>query len=161
MMDGKGKLINSEGDVYVGEWVDGLMHGKFSVTLNSGNLFEGEFQRGQQTGYGVKYFVNSNEKYSGMWVNGSMTGYGKFQFSTPDNKVYIGQFYNGDLYGFGQIITDDYKYRGMVKNGKFDGYGILEQLRLKKVYKGVFKEGFLTKLEEHLDIKDFKPDDKF
>jgi hypothetical protein len=66
------------------------MHGKFKVKLNTGNLFEGEYLRGQQTGYGVKYFVHTKEKYSGMWINGNMTGYGKFQFATADNKVYIG-----------------------------------------------------------------------
>lgn len=87
-----------------------------------------------------------------MWINGNMTGYGKFQFATSDNKTYIGQFYNGDLYGFGQIITDNFKYQGMVKNGKFDGYGILEQKKLQKIFKGIFKEGILMKLDEHFDI---------
>lgn len=69
-MHGGGKLINSEGDVYIGEWKDGLMNGKFQVTFNSGNLFDGEFQKGQQTGYGTKLFVNTGERYTGMWING-------------------------------------------------------------------------------------------
>ena len=46
-----------------------------------------------------------------------MTGYGKYYFSTLDKRRYVGQFYNGDLYGFGQILTTKYHYRGMVKHG--------------------------------------------
>lgn len=46
-MHGAGKLINSEGDIYQGQWRNGLMHGNFKITFNSGNVFEGEFKNGQ------------------------------------------------------------------------------------------------------------------
>ena len=75
---------------------------------------------------GRKHFVASNERYEGEWINGQMTGFGKYFFSSHDNKVYTGQFYNGDLYGNGVITTDNYTYRGMVKYGYFDGHGKLE-----------------------------------
>lgn len=93
-----------------------------------------------------------------MWLNGSITGYGKFKFSSPDNKVYIGQFYNGDMYGFGQIFTDNFNYQGMIKNGKFDGHGLYEEFynNDRKVFKGIFKEGNLVKVEERLNLSDPK-----
>jgi len=108
---------------------------------SNGDIYEGEFQHGKQTGMGVKHFVSSNEKYEGEWINGQMTGYGKYFFSSQDNKIYTGQFYHGDLYGNGVITTTKYIYRGMVKNGYFDGYGKLEDLNSQIIYEGNFKEG--------------------
>ena len=66
---------------------------------------------------------------------------GKYFFNTDDNKVYTGQFYQGDLYGKGVITTNQYIYRGMVKNGLFDGFGRYEDIETHVVYEGSFKEG--------------------
>jgi hypothetical protein len=46
------------------------MHSKFRVNYASGDIFEGEFQRGYQTGFGKKTFNRSGDKYVGMWSNG-------------------------------------------------------------------------------------------
>jgi len=82
-----------------------------------------------------------------MFVNGSITGYGKFTFNSLDNKIYIGQFCNGEMLGFGQILTDNFIYRGFVKNGKFEGYGVYQDLNSNETYKGIFKDGRLIKQE--------------
>lgn len=92
------------------------MHGKLRVTYSSGDIFEGEFKRGYQTGFGKKSFLRSQEKYVGMWSNGQITGYGQYYITYPVLKMYAGHFYNAELYGFGQIKTEKYTYRGMVKN---------------------------------------------
>lgn len=70
-----------------------------------------------------------------------MTGYGKYFFSSEDQKVYIGQFYCGDLYGNGVLKTKNFIYRGMFKNGEFDGFGRYEDLNVHTIYEGNFLEG--------------------
>jgi hypothetical protein len=125
----------------------------FTVKYNSGDYFEGEFQRGYQTGFGKKMYANTNEKYEGMWINGQMTGEGKYFCDTEDKKVLIGQFYNGTMYGLGQIITKKFVYRGMVKNGIFEGYGQLEDFETLSVYEGNFKDGRRQGMGRQFHIK--------
>lgn len=71
-----------------------------------------------------------------------MTGYGKYDFKTADNKVYIGQFYCGDMYGNGVEKTDNYIYRGMFKYGQYDGFGRFEDIKSQIIYEGNFEEGY-------------------
>ena len=70
-----------------------------------------------------------------------MTGNGKYFFNSEDNKIYTGQFFNGNMYGNGIIETNQWIYRGEVKDGLFDGFGRFENLRTKMVYEGHFIEG--------------------
>jgi hypothetical protein len=50
----------------------------------------------------------------------------------------------------------------MVKNGKYDGYGILEYKNPTKVLKGIFREGFIEKIDQDFDINEIaKQSDKF
>mmetsp|Transcript_18879 Transcript_18879/g.32247 ORF Transcript_18879/g.32247 Transcript_18879/m.32247 type:complete len:96 (+) Transcript_18879:2-289(+) len=88
------------------------------------------------------HFYSSNERYEGQWMRGQMTGFGQYYFSTPDKKSYAGQFFNGDMYGNGVMKTNDYVYRGMIKSGVFDGFGRFEDLQSGVVYEGNFKEGY-------------------
>lgn len=75
-----------------------------------------------------------------------MTGSGKYFFNSEDNKIYTGQFFNGNMYGNGIIETTNYIYRGEVKDGFFDGFGRYEDLKTHMVYEGSFiqdkKDGF-------------------
>ena len=37
---------------YQGEWLDGMRHGKGTLTYKNGSIYEGEWQRGMKWGHG-------------------------------------------------------------------------------------------------------------
>ena len=63
------------GDVYVGAWSDGLMHGFGGYFYFNGNRYFGEFKNHQRSGSGI--FVNKNtEVYVGEYKNDKRDGVG-------------------------------------------------------------------------------------
>ena len=53
-MEGNGKIIYEDGDYFIGQFKNGLIHGK-----------------------GTMYDSNGNIKYEGNWINGKPEGNGK------------------------------------------------------------------------------------
>ena len=51
-MDGHGTEDLKDGDKYVGEWIDGLKHGKGTLFFSDGREYVGEFKDGEQHGQG-------------------------------------------------------------------------------------------------------------
>ena len=75
---GHGKRVWMSGDVFVGQWAKGQMHdsrGKY--TYASGSVYDGAFKRGRKHGRGV-YKFNTGQKYVGQWQNNEMHGKGKY-----------------------------------------------------------------------------------
>lgn len=70
-------MYRADKSVYEGEWADGNMHGKGTLTLVNGT------------------------RYQGRWINGQMTGPGEICY--PDGRVYRGDIVNGMRHGHGQI----------------------------------------------------------
>ena len=53
LRDGIGKYVNPKEEVeYQGEWLDGMRHGKGTLTYKNGSIYEGEWQRGMKWGHG-------------------------------------------------------------------------------------------------------------
>ena len=63
-------------------------HGKF--TLGDGSFYEGEFQDGEITGHGYKYFAMTGNTYSGQLHLGALQGQGVMKYHNGD--VYQGQW---------------------------------------------------------------------
>ena len=62
-----GKMINSDGTTYEGEWVGGRPHGEGIKTLPGGKKYEGMFNMGRPWGRGFK--VAGLERIAGYWEN--------------------------------------------------------------------------------------------
>lgn len=58
----------SNGDTYIGEFKDGLYHGKGQFNDKDGNVFDGEFQNGKKEGTGV-LIKRNGDKLEGMFSN--------------------------------------------------------------------------------------------
>ena len=114
---------------YTGEFLGDLRHGKGRLEfLKDGNVYEGDFIRGEMTGKG-KYVWSNKQIYEGDFVNGIKHGKGIYIW--PDGFEYNGEYVNGIREGRGIYKWKDGRvFEGMFKNGKPDGKG-------KLTYKGV------------------------
>lgn len=65
------------GQLYVGEWKNKMMHGKGNLTYSDGRVYEGMFMNGLRHGKGTLTYPN-NEKFVGEFVNDSITQNGIF-----------------------------------------------------------------------------------
>ncbi|ACI60398.1 TPA: hypothetical protein VPF83_001584 [Streptococcus pyogenes] len=68
-MNGEGKLVYPNGDIYEGTFKNGLFEGKGTFTAKTGWLYNGEFHKGQANGKGVLKAKN-NKVYKGIFKQG-------------------------------------------------------------------------------------------
>ena len=75
--DGTGKMIYEEGDYYIGEFKEGLQHGKGKYYSNKGRLiYEGDFVNDKEEGNG-KLFYEDGSYFKGPFKNGLRDGDGE------------------------------------------------------------------------------------
>ncbi|CAI2378828.1 unnamed protein product [Moneuplotes crassus] len=75
-----GKETKWAGDQYVGQWLNGLMHGKGLYTWKNGNTYKGEYKNNQRNGYGV-YKWTTGDRYEGYWEDDNMNGLGTVYYA--------------------------------------------------------------------------------
>ncbi len=147
---GKGTYTWKNGDVYVGDWNNGVRQGKGTYTWADGDKYVGSFQNGKMHGYG-EYFYNSGtlKHYAGNWRNDVRCGKGTMKYRS--GSVYTGVFQNNNRHGYGEMLYNDgSSYSGIWENdymsvlgrydyasgacyiggfnkGKFDGFGVKYQ----------------------------------
>eukprot|EP01083_Nonionella_stella_P027440 75552_1 len=108
----------SGGHVYKGPI---SMDGSGYYKWNDGTSYEGDFQNGQMTGFGV-YKLN-NCTYNGHVYCGIRHGYGTLIIHDTNTK-YVGEFANGKRHGKGIVYyNSDDVYDGEWRNGKREGKG--------------------------------------
>lgn len=115
------------GDIYEGEMVNGLRHGKGKYTWANGDFYEGEWAKGWRCGFGIYKSYSKNEKdgstytsytYEGEWKDSKKHGQGiakKYKiyslFGTPFlTWSHEGGYANGDMHGHG--IYKEWKVPG-------------------------------------------------
>ena len=77
-MQGKGELIlGAEGaEVYIGEFKAGFPNGRGIRKWRNGDLYEGMYANGFQSGQGLFVSTEQGWKYEGDWYQGKMNGRG-------------------------------------------------------------------------------------
>ncbi len=128
-----GKLTIAGISTYEGEFDDyGEITGKGRRTWNDGRVYEGDFVKGQQTGYGKwekksKDFITGEESYEcyeGNFIDNIRQGQGKY----TDGKVtYEGDFlyhkFQGDAVVTGQSETGGFRLNSHFNNNRITGKG--------------------------------------
>ncbi len=135
-----------KGDVYEGEFRNGVPSGQgSSVSSRSGN-YVGEFKNGKPNGHGTNIF-NNGDKYVGEWKDGNKHGNGTYEYSIG-NK-YIGEFKEGDKHGLGTwtFINGD-TYFGDFKDDSYNGKGIFTFANGRPKKEGIFKNGVFVRAEK-------------
>ena len=116
--DGQGKMMYDNGDVYDGEWVNGVRQGIGRMTYANGDIYDGAWLNDMWNGYG-EYTWADGRKYYGNYKNDMRDGEGIF--SNWDGFVetygWLGSYY-------GMSVNDEFEGSGKFEfeNGdKFEG----------------------------------------
>jgi hypothetical protein len=94
--NGYGKMTYANGDVYEGQWKNGLKQGSGVMDFSNGDKYEGQWKNGKMHGKGVMKF-SYGQKYEGEWKEGLMDGLGEFTYNydTEYNYIKSGVWENG------------------------------------------------------------------
>ena len=125
---GKGAIyseINSNNDyiIYEGDFANGKLNGRGKCVYENGNYYIGQFSDGLRHGKGIIYYKNNTIKYDGDFVRDVAEGKGKYIWE--DGEYYIGQFSKNLRHGKGieYYKNNHIKYDGDFVNNKYEGNG--------------------------------------
>ncbi|XP_073533260.1 ALS2 C-terminal-like protein isoform X2 [Phyllobates terribilis] len=140
--EGRYKNAAYEGDM---SW--GKPHGKGTIKWPDGRNHVGDFNFGQEDGFGICLIPDSSSDrydcYKCHWRNGAMYGYGICEYA--DESVYKGYFKNNLRHGFGVLenrtsSTTSWMYTGNWEKDKRSGYGVWETSDNSERYIGMWQE---------------------
>ena len=136
---GRGFLYCSSGSHYFGYFKNDFFQSGYGKTVNkNGNIYLGEFKEGLANGLGV-FTTKGGNVYKGDWIDNKLNGFG--YISWDNGKKYSGEINKGIFNGVGELIFKNGNiFRGELKNGKMHGTGMILYKNNKK-YLGEFNEG--------------------
>ena len=136
--EGFGKYIWENGEYYIGQWLDGLRHGKGIIYYKNDSIkYEGDFVNDKYEGNG-KYIYGNGDYYIGQWLNDLKHGKGTIYYKNNSIK-YEGGFVNGKLEGYGKYIYENGEYYiGQYLNGLKHGKGTIYYKNNSIKYEGEF-----------------------
>ena len=126
----------SNGDVFEGPFMAGVLHGEGTINYANGDVFRGTFVQGVRSGKGE--FRAKHLRYEGAWANDNAHGTGKL---VAGQCVYQGTFNDG------AFVQGEYTApSGDVFSGSFHCMNLLDGQGLAKykdgsVYKGNWRRG--------------------
>ncbi|HMV43514.1 MAG TPA: protein kinase [Leptospiraceae bacterium] len=129
LYDGTGTLINFNDDElkdfnssYVGEFKANRPDGRGTYSFKNGSYFMAEFEDGKPKHDSITFITKEKSIYKGKFKDneGTILPDGKGILIFSDNRVYIGEFQNGEIHGTGMIILPNHKVlNGRAENGRF------------------------------------------
>jgi hypothetical protein len=133
---GQGSYIDEGLDIYDGEWVRNVKHGK-GARFSSGMEYRGTWQEGQQLGpaevtyangdfvkseYNVNYLHEPSLLNPNQYAEGIPQGDTSYTFI--DGSTYAGHFRDGRPNGYGLMCSSNGDvYAGQFQDGRFHGQG--------------------------------------
>ncbi|KAM7276630.1 hypothetical protein ACFE04_018496 [Oxalis oulophora] len=113
--------LYSNGDVYEGEFHKGNCSGSGVYYYYMSGRYEGDWVDGKYDGHGVETWARGS-RYRGQYRQGLRHGFGVYRFYTGD--VYAGEWSNGQSHGCGvHTCEDGSRYVGEFKWGVKHGFG--------------------------------------
>jgi len=94
----------TNGDVYKGETVDQIRHGRGIHVCSNGDTYEGGWKEDRRHGFGTMTFTNEMT-YVGDWVEDKTFGFGTCKYANGD--VYEGEWKNDHRWGWGKQTWKD------------------------------------------------------
>lgn len=140
---GSGKLYQSDGTLYEGQFKQDEFNGKGRLVSKEGTIWTCEWKNHNSSGFGTRQEL-SGEIYTGEMKNDKREGYGFTQHADSDTNEAIYSFgkYEGDqLHGLGATLhKSGYMHFGRFHEGKAHGKGLCRGVD-KSLYYGDFAEG--------------------
>lgn len=139
---GQGELSWCNGDVYIGNFVNGMRQGHGTLVFASsrsgndeggegggrgdGGEYVGEWQRNLMHGSGTWRYPNG-EMYVGEYQQGKRQGEGRFYHANGD--LYVGSWHNNQMHGRGRyyFATSGLQFEGTFLRNKRNGKGKLQR----------------------------------
>jgi hypothetical protein len=120
---GDGFLITSDGNKFIGNWVEDCFSGFGRAIDNKGNLFEGNFLNYKLHGNGKMVSFEKDYCYVGNWVEGKREGKGREE---TNEYWYEGDFLENKKEGVGKHFFKflDETYHGEFKDDEINGTGV-------------------------------------
>ena len=138
LANGNGKLITQSGDIFIGNFLNDKPHGHGEIYYKDGSRYEGNLKASLKDGKG-KFVYSDGSSYEGDFYNDQMHGKGLYKLG--EGKFYSGDFFKGKMDGTGVFIwPDKKKYIGQYCKDKKHGYGIFIWPEGKR-YEGEWKNG--------------------
>ena len=137
--NGKGILINQNGNSVYGHWENGQCTGKGVLKIKNLLEYEGDFVNNIKQGHGIEKYSDGTT-YEGEFKDNKKNGKGKCLLS--NGEIYEGEF-NDDLYdgeGTYKWPSESREYIGHFTKGIIDGKGI-NKYGDGSVYEGYYKKG--------------------
>uniref|UniRef100_A0A7S1UNY1 Uncharacterized protein n=1 Tax=Grammatophora oceanica TaxID=210454 RepID=A0A7S1UNY1_9STRA len=137
--NGRGCLRVDNGDVYEGEWNNGIRHGLGVYTWYEGDLYTGPWLDGRRHGHGT--FVYSDGRlYDGEYIHGKRQGKGVFTW--PFGAKFEGEYEGDKRNGTGlYVYADGRQYSGSYKDDRPHGYGVEKDRHGRVAYDGEWAYG--------------------
>ncbi len=106
IIEGEGRAVYTNGEVYKGEFKAGLRHGTGILYSADGLiLYDGDWKDNVQEGTGINYFCDGKERYEGDFKAGQREGDGVYYWENGDR--YEGKWENDVRNGVGEFISAD------------------------------------------------------
>ena len=119
-LSGKGQFQRSDGSSYEGDFCDGIPHGTGKEVNNDGTFFVGTYIGGKKR-YG-KISWKDGGSYEGYFENDLFNGEGIYKWK--EGRMYKGMWHDGKMEGKGKITyVDGSYYEGDFIAGKKNGNG--------------------------------------
>ena len=117
---GRATASYPNGDIYEGDYVDGIRHGRGIYRFAaSGDKYEGSWVNNNKHGLGTMTY-NGKGTYQGYWENNRRHGEGVFNY--PNGDVYTGWWRFGEKEGTGSYLSAANKMRLV---GEWKNYSIV------------------------------------
>lgn len=175
---GKGRYTFPNHAEYSGDFKEDIPEGIGQLELPNGDSYEGQWEAGEMSGFGIYRFYNEKlDRFKGMYEgefsHSKFNGLGKMIY--PNSTVYYGNWRDGQKEGLGEFVgingeiimgrwendsivegictfADGSKYVGSFRNSKFCGFGSLinSDGSVQQGYwkNGVLAEGFSFETDE-------------
>ena len=98
LFNGYGKLIEKNGTIHQGFYKEGKYNGFGKIKFNNGAYYLGYFIKGKKNGFGIYYFENK-DFYIGEWKDDNRDGFGLY--FQKEKNIYYGEFSNNFKNGLG------------------------------------------------------------
>merc|ERR1711941_145677 len=109
------RKVFDNGNIYVGNFLDGEAYGQGIWKTNYGAIYVGEFKHDKSGGHGT-YISEDGEVYVGNSEGNMSQGKGVW---ADGEDFYIGNFQNNEMHGHGKYTwADGSEYVGNFENGK-------------------------------------------
>jgi len=100
-----GSLHFALGGEYIGDWECNQMHGLGTRRFPNGDVYLGPYADGQRCGTNGRFYFANGDLYMGSWSNDHMNGFGRYYYSS--GQRYEGTFRDGRRHGLGKFQKTD------------------------------------------------------